>query len=203
MEEIRFQGPGYTIATTDHAGTMSHYPGMSAEEQAETGWMRGPYVDLIANPDAIDTIPELAKSPSLKALVVAATGETSQLCTIGCDVAEFPGKGDDGPGAHVGADVNYCFRDFNKACDQERNVDLATWMLGGLNDAPPEGMHVNYEFVIEPLKSYYGKRGAFSVMAKPIGYGETFAEAWASYEWAATQLAASVARQKDPSATSE
>lgn len=182
---------------------MTHYLGMSPEKQAQTGRMRGPFVDLVADPGAIDSIPELAKSPSLKALIAAAIGPEAQLFTIGCDVAEFPGIGDDGPGPHVGAYVNYAFRDFDKASNVERNVELATWMLAGMKDPPPADLRVKFEFIIEPLKSFYGKPGAFSVMAKPIGYGKTISEAWLSYEWAASQLAASIGRQKDPLVAAE
>lgn len=203
MDQILFQGPGYTIAKTDQAETMTHYLGMSSEEQAETGWMRGPYVDLIANPCAIDSIPELAKSPNLKALIAAAIGPEAQLFTIGCDVGEFPGVGDKGPGAHVGAYVSYAFRDYEKASNLQRNIDLAIWMLSGMKDAPPDGLSVNFEFIIEPLKSFYGKLGAFSVMAKPIGYGDNFEKAWLSFDWAASKLAESVARQRDPSVALE
>lgn len=198
MNEVLFEGPGYLVGKTDHAETMTHYHGMSPEEQAQSGRMRGAYIDLVANPDAIDLIPELAKSPSLKALIAATVGPEAQLFTIGCDVGEFPGAGENGRGPHVGAYVNYAFRDFDKASNVQRNIDLATWILSGMRDPAPDGLQVKFEFIIEPLKVFYGRSGAFSVMAKAIGYGENFAEAWLSYEWAASQLAASIARQKSP-----
>jgi hypothetical protein len=193
MDTILYQGPGYTIARTDEQSTMTHYPGMTSEEQIETGWMRGPFIDLSESPELIDSIPELAKSPGLRSMISAVAGPTAKLMTIGCDVAEFPGNQEDDSRLHVGSYVNYAFRDIAKASDVQKNVDLACWILNAIGP-PPDGIVISYEFIIEPLKSFYGHAGCYAVMAKAIGFGPTLAAAWNSYEWAADQMARSVAR---------
>ncbi|GAB2493110.1 hypothetical protein GCM10027084_02210 [Pseudoxanthomonas sangjuensis] len=200
MEQIAFEGPGYRIATTDKAETMTHYHGMSPEELAAYGHDRGAFVDLISSPELIDTIPELRRSAGLRSMVAAATGHDSKLCSIGCDVAQFERTADDNPIAskfHVGGYAVYVIRNPEKSTDTSHYVDLAGWILGAI-PAPPPPIRIFFDFMVEPLKHFYGEQGHFGLMAKTVGYGDTPELAWRSFEWSSNQIAASIMRHRVP-----
>src|SRR3546814_19468902 len=74
--------------------------------------------------------------------------------------------------------------------------DLAAALLRGTE--PTEDHIVAYTMVIEPLKTFFGSDGCFSLCLKPLGYGHSAAEAWAAFDYA-TRAVARAVRKVDAS----
>jgi len=199
MEQVASEGPGYCISISDEAITMTHYFGKTPEELAEYGHDRGAFVDLVNAPELIDEIPEIKRSAGLRSMVEAVTGHDSKLCSIGCDVMLFErslNDDHDSSKPYVGGYVYYVIRNPEKSIHTDAYVDLAGWILGAI-PAPPHPLRVSFDFIIEPLKHFYGQQGHHGLMAKAIGYGETAELAWQSFEWASNQIADSIMRHRE------
>lgn len=190
-EEILSQGPGYVILATDELGTMTHYgPKVRADGTVNHG-----FIDLRDRPDLVDQIPEASKSEGLAEVLRVANAKGSPFLTIGCECHEFALEQPryDGTTIHVGGFVDVTFRDSERASDRAALISLANWTIGG-TAGPSNGEAIAFEFVIEPLKSFFGRDDCYGVMMKPHGYGQTSEEAWRSFNVAAMAMAQSLSR---------
>ena len=61
---------------------------------------------------------------------------------------------------------------------------------------PPEGTHIGFEFLIEPLKIFFTYDGCYLLMMKPLGHGATHEDAWTAMNYALEALATSISRDR-------
>jgi hypothetical protein len=188
--EVLYQGPGYTIAREHKAATAVPYFNV---ERAD-GQINHGFFDLRDNPDAVDTIPEAAKVSGLAKFLRAVAAHES-IMTSACEAGVFDRGADHDPPEQRfqgGSFVVIEYRDLDKCRDADRYVNLAGYILHGV--APTDDHIVSYEFVIEPLKHFFGNDGCFALQAKGIGMGATESEAWASLDYAMSAMADSISR---------
>jgi hypothetical protein len=185
--EILYQGPGYTIVCDSTAGTLVPY--FYAERP--DGNINYGFFDLRDNPAAVDAIPEADKVPGLAKFLRA----VASLMTSACEAHVFDRGADHDPPEQRfqgGSYVVIEYRDLDKCRDPDRYVKLAGYVLHGV--APTDGHIVGYEFVIEPLKTFFGHDGCFALEAKGIGMGASEDEAWAALDYAMGTMADSISR---------
>jgi hypothetical protein len=191
--EILYQGPGYTIARGGKAGTLVPY----GYAERPDGQINHGFFDLRDNPDAVDAIPEAAKVPGLAKLLRAAAAHES-IMTSACEAHVFDRGADYDPPEQRfqgGSFVVIEYREVDKCCDPERYVNLAGFILHGV--APTEDHVVGYDFVIEPLKTFFGHDGCFALQAKGLGMGVTEDAAWAALNYAMGAMADAIARKPE------
>jgi hypothetical protein len=188
-DEILFQGPGYAIARTLTPGTLVPYERfVRADGNINHGW-----IDLRGKPERVIEIPEANKSKGLAELLRILANPSSKLMSGVCECAAFDcGPDTGGPRWQVGGFVTVMFRDTEKNVVAQNFVDLAQYILSGIPAA--EDIHIGFEFVIEPLKLFFGRTDCHDLMIKPLGYGPDEQAAWVAFDYAATATATSIGR---------
>lgn len=192
-ERIIHQGPGFTIAATDEAASMTHYGSVDHGD----GHINHGFVDLTDRPDLVDAVPETQKSVALGSLLRAINAKGSPLMSIGCECGlfELENPRPDGETLQVGGYIDVTFRDPKRNDTESALLDLAVAILQRI-PAPPEHLAVSYEMQIQPLKLFFGAGGHFGLMLKPLGYGHTSTEAWNAFEAATAGVEASLEELK-------
>lgn len=190
-DTILFQGQGYTIAQSDSAETLVPY----GPAEHHDGTQNYGFMDLRGRPDLVACVPEAAKSAGLLDFLKTVADPISRVWSIGCECAVF----DKGVEAQpfrwqAGGYINLLFVDNEENKEPQNFVDLARYILGGVNGS---AQHViAYEMIIEPLKLYFGEDGHYSLMIKPVGYSDAEAKARAAFEYAIVAAAQSIARDR-------
>lgn len=187
MEDtILEQGPGYTIAIVEEAhGTVPYGP-VVRDDGTNHGW-----VDLRDQPNLVDTIPEVRDLPGMQAILRAANAPQSPFMTVGCEKGPFP-IGGQHPITHmVGGYIDLVFRtgDYN---DPDQLVEVARQVLSRVE--PSSNVVIGYEFLVQPLKNFFGQGGRYALMLKPQGHGENETAAWQAFEVACMHLANALRR---------
>jgi hypothetical protein len=192
------QGPGYTIAETRVASTLVPY-GPAIREDGNENYG---YVDLRGRPDLVKNIPEAQKSSGLFTLLRTIADPVSKLMSSGCECHAFENFSDPRrPRWTAGCYTDVMFQDAARNSNPSSLFDIAAYSLNGI-EPPPEGTHTGYEFLIEPLKTFFGADNCFTVQMKALGHGKTKAEAWAAMNYALDALARSIARDRSASVDS-
>jgi hypothetical protein len=188
-DEILFQGPGFTIARTLTPGTLVPYERViRADGNINHGW-----IDLRGNADRVTEIPEAAKSKGLAELLRVIADPRSKLMSGACECAAFElGPNAGGPQWQVGGFVTVMFGDAKKNVVAQNFIDLAQYILGAIPVA--EDVQIGFEFLIEPLKLFFGRTDCYDLMLKPLGYGPDEHTAWAAFNYASNAAAASIGR---------
>ena len=178
---ILYQGSGITIAQTDEALTAVPYgPQTHDDGDQNHGW-----VDLRDNPERVTNIPEAQKSAGLAALLKT-LAEPGALMTSGCECGLFAGNAEMAHAYYVGGYIDVMFREGALNSPEKLYAALEQWLPGV--PPPPIGVHYDFEFILQPLRHFFGQRDRFSVMVKPIGRGNTAEEAWAAFGTACLAL---------------
>ncbi|SFW27777.1 hypothetical protein [Luteibacter sp. UNCMF366Tsu5.1] len=178
---ILYQGSGITIAQTDEALTAVPYgPQTHDDGDQNHGW-----VDLRDHPERVASIPEAQKSAGLAALL-GDLAEPGALMTSGCECGLFAGNAEMAHAHYVGGYIDVMFRDGALNTPETLYAALEQWLPGV--PPPAVGVHYGYEFIIQPLRNFFGQRDRFSVMVKPIGCGNTPDQAWAAFDAACLAL---------------
>jgi hypothetical protein len=188
-ERIIYQGPGFTVAVSDELHSMTHY---GSADRGDGNFNYG-FVDLRDRPDLVDTIPEVNKSVSLGNLLRSINARNSPLMSFGCECAEFPLEATypTGETIQVGGYIDVTFRDPNKNQTESALIDVARAILSRI-PAPTEGIAINFEMIVQPLKLFFGAAGHFALMIKPLGYGTTTGDAWKAFEYATAAVETSI-----------
>jgi hypothetical protein len=182
-DQILYQDPGITIAQTDEALTAVPYgPQAHGDSDQNHGW-----TDLRDNPDGVADVPEAQKSVGLAELL-RALAEPGALMTSGCECGLFPGGDKMAHTHYVGGYIDVMFRDGQLNTPERLYAALEQWLPSV--PAPAPGTYYDYEFIIQPLRNFFGERDRFSVMVKPIGRGRTPNEAWSAFDAACNALSA-------------
>lgn len=192
MEEVTIlhQGPGFTIARSNLASTLVPY----APAVRENGDRNHGYIDLRARPDLVASVPEAKKSTGLATLLRAIADPASRLMSGGCECHAFENTDDpEHPEWSAGCYVSVMFQDSGRNKSAESLHDIAAYALSGIGP-PPQGLHIGFEFLIEPLKSFFGESDCFCVEMKAVGHGATRDVAWEAMEYGLMALSASIAR---------
>lgn len=190
---ILYQGPGFTIAETKEASTLVPY----GPARREDGNQNHGFMDLRGRPDLVDNIPEVQKSTGLATLLKTIADPSSKLMSSGCECHAFENTDNpDKPRWTAGCYTNVMFLDADKNKKPSSVFDIAVYSLNGIGP-PPDGTHIGFEFLIEPLRTFFGAEGCYSVEMKPLGHGKTKDEAWDAMNYALEALAASIARDRD------
>jgi hypothetical protein len=176
------QGPGYTIATVKEAHGVVPYGSFVREDGTNHGW-----VDLRDQPGLADRIPEARNLPGMQAILRAANGPQSPLMSIGCEKGLFPVDGHHLITHMVGGYIDLVFRTGDRN-DPDQLVEVARLILSKMGSAPP-GVFTGYEFLVQPLKSFFGEGGRYALMLKPQGFGEDETAAWKAFEVACMYVA--------------
>lgn len=184
-DKIIEQGAGYVIAIVEEAHGIVPYGSVDREDGTNYGWM-----DLRDQPGLVDRIPEAQNLPGMQAILRAANGSQSPLMSIGCEKGLFPVTGHHSITHKVGGYVDLVFRTGDRN-DPDQLVEFAKLVLSKI-EPTPQGVFTGYEFLVQPLKSFFGQDGRYALMLKPQGYGEAEAEAWKAFEVACTHLARAV-----------
>lgn len=196
MSEVKIlhQGPGYTIAETSEAVTIVPYLGSA---QRENGSQNHGFMDLRGRPELVDKIPEAQKSTGLSTFLRTLADPSSKLMSSGCECHAFE-KFDNpqSPRWVAGCYINVMFQDAIRNKNKNSMRDIAAYSLNGVGP-PPEGIHIGFELLIEPLKGFFGVDGCYCVMIKTLGFGATKDQAWTSMNYALEALAASISRDRN------
>lgn len=184
-EEILHQGPGYTIARTRRPGTLVPYPRVERSDGINHGW-----VDTRGHPERVELIPEARKSEGLREILLVVANASPLLMSSGCECGAFESDTDQRPRWHVGGFVMLMFPQADRNSDWRQLEQLAIAILGGIQGTPDH--HIGFEAIIEPLKVFFDRLDCHALMFKPMGYGDTEAEAWAAFDVAASAVARSI-----------
>jgi len=185
-DTILEQGPGYTIAIVEEAHGTVPYGQVIRDDGTNYGW-----VDLRDQPGLVDTIPEIQGIPGMQAILRVANTQQSPFMTIGCEKGSFPVKGRRPITRMVGGYIDLVFRigGYNST---GQLAEVAKQIRNKVK--PPENAVVGYEFLIQPLKNFFGQDGRYALMLKPQGYGENETTAWQAFEEACMHLANALQR---------
>lgn len=181
-DKIVEQGPGYTIAIVEEAHGTVPYGSTVRTDGTNHGWM-----DLRDRPDLVDLIPEVRDLPGMQAILRTANDSQSPFMSIGCEKGLFPVDGHHPITHMLGGYIDLVFRmgDSNNA---EQLIEIARLILSKVEPTPP-GVTTGYEFLVQPLKNFFGEGGRYALMLKPQGFGENETEARKAFEIACTHVA--------------
>ena len=189
-DSILYQTPGLTIAFDPEAATLVPYgPAERADGNRNYGW-----TDLRGRPDLADTIVEGAKSEGLKRMLRATADAGSDVFSIACECALFPGPGPEWPAWQVGGFFDISFGDADRASNRDELVALAHDVAGRLQFE--SGHFCTFEFIVRPLKSWFGQQDCFELELKPFGWGAEQATAWRAFDAAAGAVAGALEQRR-------
>jgi hypothetical protein len=187
-EFILYQAPGITIARTDRAGTLVPYgPANHDDGHKNHGW-----IDLRDHPDLVAQIPEVARSVGLVRLLEAIASPASRIMSSACECHAFHCSDEEDRRSEwkVGGFVVTMFKDADRNAIPENLIELAYRIAERI--APTEAHVIGFEFIVEPLKYFFGRHDCHAVMLKALGYGDTEAEAWTAFDYATSAIAESI-----------
>lgn len=193
VDRILHQGPGFTIALMEEAETLVPY----GPAVRRTGDVNHGFIDLRDNPGLVDEIPEAKKVEGLAALLRAISTSPSLMSST-CEAAPFPPT-EDRVQWQSGSFVNVMFREAAENRDWKRFEDLSIYLLHGVQ--PTSDHQIGFEFCIEPLRSFFGEQGCFSLLIRAIGLGNDEGDAWRALNYALNSLAGSLVRDRLQSTT--
>jgi hypothetical protein len=192
VDTILVEGPGFTIAQSDLAETLVPYgPADREDGNRNYGW-----IDLRDRPNLVSSIPEAQKSAGLSALLSAIADPSSAVMSGACDCHAFDHTRDTAgePGWLVGGYVEIMFKDSDRNRKPVEFDELARFLLSGISGSDQH--HVAYEFIIEPLKSFFGAAGCYGLMAKALGVGIDEDASWAAFDHGMRAMATSLVRNR-------
>ena len=185
-DTIIMQGPGYTIAQTDVAGTAVPYGPFGHPD----GSQNYGFMDLRDHPERATAIPEAQSSSGMQAILQAVNAPGFRFMSLGIERALFP-LANAKPGEPTwlcGSYIQVAYRDSALNRNPKRFIALSQRIL---RDVPSSNEHhIGFEMIVEPLRSFFGEEGCHALMVKPLGYGGSEAAALAAWEYAATAVAA-------------
>jgi hypothetical protein len=184
-DKILHQGPGYTIAISDVPMLGVPY----RAEDREDGDRNHGFIDLRDNPDLVLTIPEAEKNLGLAAVLRAVNAQSTPFMTVGCECGLFE---ESNSPPYVGSYIGIAFREADSNQNPSNFERLAISVLRRVNIAPPEGQVCWFEFIIEPLRRFYGAPNCFHLVLKMLGSGPTPDTAWAALTHAGKATATSL-----------
>jgi hypothetical protein len=188
-DTIIMQGPGYTIAQTDHVGTAIPYGDIDRHD----GQRNHGFFDLRDRPELAVAIPEAQDSLGMQAILRALNAPGSHLMSLGCERGIFP-RDDATPGEPAylcGSYIQVAYRDSALNTDPARFVALSKELLSRIKRSADH--HVGFEMIVEPLRFFFGVHHCFVLVVKPMGFGNSEAAALAAWEYAAEEIARAVA----------
>jgi hypothetical protein len=189
--EILDQGPGWTIARKKTPETLVPYgPAQRPSGAVNHGW-----IDLRDHPERVAFVPEAARSEGLSKLLGVIADPVSKVMSIGCECAAFQNPKEDNPRWQVGGYVAVAFKDADLNCDPQKLVNVAHFILSGIG--PSSEYHIGFEFIVEPLKFFFGRTGCHALVIKPLGRGNDEPQAWASFEYAAAAIATAIEKGRE------
>lgn len=192
-DEILYQGPGYTIALSNGAETLVPY----ASADHGDGNMNHGWIDLRDHPERVDLVPEAKKSAGLAKLLRVIAAPESRIMSSACECAAFNGSEHPAETSwYVGGFIEIMFKEGDQNANPQNLIDLAGGILSLMG--PSLGHHIGYEFIIEPLKAFFGRLDCYGLMLKPIGYGPDEPTAWAAFEDAVGGVAEAILTSRTP-----
>jgi len=187
-DSIIYRGPLFVVAATDEWGPAIPYrPEIRGNGESNHG-----FFDLRDSPRSISDIPEARKSRALVQLLEVANSSGSPLLTLGCECGCFPAS----PGAsddmvpYVGGYVDLAFRDPAANQKKENLTELASTIVK--NTFVSMSWLVAFEFLVQPLPTFFGATGCFCLEVKSLGFGKIPDESWSAFELATTAITAAV-----------
>jgi hypothetical protein len=176
------QGPGYTIAIVEEAHGIVPYGSVVREDGTNHGW-----VDLRDRPDLVDLIPEVRDLPGMQAILRTANDNQSPLMSIGCEKGLFPVDGHYPITHMVGGYIDLAFR-IGDCNGPDQLIKLARLILSKVEPTPP-GVTTGYEFLVQPLKNFFGQGNRYALTLKPRGFGKSETKALEAFEIACMHAA--------------
>lgn len=193
---IVMEGPGYTIARIDDAGTAVPYVAVDRTD----GERNHGFIDLRDRPELAATIPEARDSNGMQAILRALNAPGFRFMSLGCARGLFPREdAKAGEQSHLYSGyIQVAYRDSALNADPAKFVALSQMILSGIQ--PSAEHHFSFEMIVEPLRSFFGDGERYALMVKPFGYGNSEAAAHAAWEHAGEAVAAVFVRlQREPS----
>ena len=183
---VVMQGPGFTIARSQTAETAIPYGAVDRPD----GRRNHGFIDLRDHPERALVIPEAWDSVAMQAVLWALNAPGFRFMSLGCERGLFPRrKAEQGqPPYFCGGYIQVAYRDGVLNSDPHRFIALAQRVLSGI--APNTEHHIGFEMIVEPLRSFFGAEGCYTLVMKPFGYGASNAAALAAWEHAASAIAA-------------
>jgi hypothetical protein len=181
-DTILESGQGFVIALSDIAVSAVPY----RAEDRDDGQRNHGFIDIVDHPELAVSIPEAQKSPGLLSLLKAINAQDSAFFSIGCECGMFSRDAKENePDRYVGSYIAIAYRqpEYNKP---ERLKELAIEILERFG--PIEHI-VNFEMIIEPLKSFFGKEGIYELNIRIFSYGKSDEEAWTGFDAAGKRAA--------------
>jgi hypothetical protein len=185
-DTIIMQGPGFTIAQTDEAGTAVPY-GVVDRPSGDRNYG---FFDLRDCPELAPTIPEAQDSIGMQEILRALNARDFRFMSLGCARGLFPRQDakEGEPTYLCGGYIQVAYRDSALNTDPARFVALSQAILRGIDLSAEH--HFSFKMIVEPLRGFFGDGECYALMVKPHGYGNSEASAVAAWEHAAKAVAA-------------
>jgi hypothetical protein len=195
-DTIIMQGPGFTIAQTDEAGTAVPYGAVDRP----SGDRNYGFIDLRDRPELATKVPEAHDSIGMQGVLRALSARDFRFMSLGCARALFPRQDTQAgePTYLCGGYIQVAYRDSALNTDPARFVALSQEILCRVS--PSDEHHFSFEMIVEPLRAFFGDADRYALMIKPQGYGNSENAAIAAWEHAAKAVAAAFERlRSEPS----
>lgn len=166
---IIMQGPGFTIAQTDEAGTAVPYGAVDRP----SGDRNYGFIDLRDRPELAITVPEAHDSIGMQEVLRALNARDFRFMSLGCARGLFPRQDAQAgePTYLCGGYIQVAYRDSALNTDPGRFVALSQVILRGI--FPSDEHHFSFEMIVEPLRGFFGDADRHALMIKPHGYGDS------------------------------
>lgn len=188
---VVMQGPGYTIARTETAETAIPYGAVDRPD----GRRNHGFIDLRNHPERVAAISEARDSAGMRAILEASSAPGFRFMSLGCERGLFQNHTPGGPQYYCGSYIQVSYRESTLNTNPERFIVLAQRVLHGITSATEH--LISFEMIVEPLRSFFGTEGCYTLVMKPSGHGTTENVALAAWEYAAAAIAAVFVRLQD------
>lgn len=165
-----YEGQRWVVLRSFSARTAHPYD----SEVRENGLINHPSLDLVASPDLVDRVPEIAEFPGLRAVLCAANHPEGEVRSTQCApglVQRSDGK------ISAGAVVNLALLHDTANLDPSNLIDLAARIAQALG---PLDESLGVRLIVEPYRSWQGQDGYWSVALEFAGIGDDKQSAWAA-----------------------
>lgn len=156
------------------------------------GHCNHPFIDLVAQPDAIAQLPEVVEFPALALLLAAANGTNDLLMTTACHpgTCEHPPT-PEGFTRSAGALVYLALRDEARNKDPQTLIALARELVQAIDWAQVPDLRLL--LTIEPYKSWRDRPGYYGLAFEFHALANDNVEAWGKAAAYSPVLAAAIA----------
>jgi hypothetical protein len=181
-DQILEQEKNYTIYKSSEWGPAVPYIAMTHEDGAKNSG----FIDLTANPDLIESVPEAFGKSGLIELLKTVNKPQGPLMSLGCANGVFPNEASgEQPKLYVGSYLHLCFRNAELNTG-ERLLSLARTVAIARSSVVWAG----YELGLERVPKFFGQTGLWCLDLRVSVYANDESRAWEGFNHEMRELAA-------------